>query len=139
MNNLKYKLMTFMQGRYGSDKFNFALMILYFIIAVTRRFIRNPVVFYIAGALMSAILIFAVYRMFSRSIEKRQRENTIFCIYLSKIKSEAILLKDRVRDIRTRRYRRCPSCKKVLRLPYKRGKHNVKCPECGNNFEVHII
>ena len=31
---------------------------------------------------------------------------------------------------------KCPKCKKVLRLPLKKGTHTCKCPVCNNKFEV---
>ena len=33
-------------------------------------------------------------------------------------------------------YKKCPKCKQKIRLPLKKGKHTVKCPNCGNSFDV---
>ena len=33
-------------------------------------------------------------------------------------------------------YKVCPKCKQKIRLPLKKGKHTVKCPNCGNKFDV---
>ncbi|MGN0444109.1 MAG: hypothetical protein ACI4F5_05790 [Acutalibacteraceae bacterium] len=133
------KIIGFMQGRYGTDRLTVALVILYALIGFIRIFIRNRTAGYIITAIMTFVAVYAVFRIFSRNIYKRQQENAAFCRLTDKITPHLILFKDRIRDIRTKRYRRCPCCKNVLRLPYKRGKHNVKCPKCGKDFSVHIL
>lgn len=35
-------------------------------------------------------------------------------------------------------YRTCPLCLANIRLPKKKGTHNVRCPKCSNLFEVKI-
>lgn len=139
MNSFRNKIFEFMQGRYGSDKLTVALLIMYAVTGFLRVFIRNRIADYVITALMTALLVFAAYRVLSKNIPKRQAENMAFIGFIGKITPHFVLLKDRIKDIKTKRYRRCPECKNVLRLPVKRGKHNVKCPKCGNDFSVHIL
>lgn len=139
MDKLRYRLMNFMQGRYGTDKLGIALLVIYALIGFVRIFVRNKIAGIVLYVVMLLILAFAVFRMLSRNLEKRYKENAAFCSVIAKVSPHLILLKDRLKDIKTKRYRRCPTCKNVLRLPYKRGKHNVKCPKCGRDFKVHII
>lgn len=139
MNNLKYKLMNFMQGRYGNDQLNIGLLVLYFVLGIVRMFIRNRVAAYIFYVVMTAVLLFVFYRILSRNIAKRQQENAVFMRFWGKIRPKLILFKDRIRDVKTKRYRTCPNCKNVLRLPVRKGKHFVKCPRCGEEFSVRIL
>ena len=44
----------------------------------------------------------------------------------------------RIKDIKHKRYRRCPNCKAVLRLPKRKGTHYAKCPSCRANIKVNI-
>ena len=139
MNNLRYKFMAFMQGRHGNDKLNTGILILYCIIAFIRIFIRGTVGRIALSATMAVLLLVWIFRVLSKNIYARERENAVFSNFIYKIKPKITLLKNRLRDIKTKRYRTCPHCKEVLRLPNKRGKHGVKCPKCGGVFEVRII
>ncbi len=138
--NLKMKFFQFMQGRYGgNDGLNIGLLAIYLVLAILKTFIRNGFAGWIIYLLSMAVLIYSVFRMFSKNIPARQAENVKFMRFWYKIKPKLVLVKDRVKDIKTKRYRTCPHCKNVLRLPYKRGKHNVRCPKCGKDFSVRII
>ena len=44
--------------------------------------------------------------------------------------------KKKYKDRNTHMYKKCPKCKQKIRLPLKKGKHTVKCPNCGNKFDV---
>ncbi len=44
--------------------------------------------------------------------------------------------KKRYQDHNTHIYRKCPKCKQKIRLPLKKGKHTVKCPNCQHHFIV---
>ncbi|MDD6021297.1 MAG: hypothetical protein PUB94_01350 [Oscillospiraceae bacterium] len=140
MNNLRYKLASFMQGRNGADQLTVLTLAGYVVLAVIRAFLRrNRTAYYIFGALMLLFAAYALFRILSGNLPQRQRENEVFRRMWLKVRPKFILFKDRIRDIRTKRYRTCPGCKNVLRLPYSRGKHTVRCPRCGKVFSVHII
>lgn len=139
MNRLIENIRSFMVGRYGTDALSGFILALYFLVGIIRIFIRQRTAYIIISALMTLLLIIIFYRIFSKNIERRTKENMIFLRFYEHVRPHLVLLKDRIRDIRTKRYRRCPCCKHVLRLPYKRGKHSVRCPHCSKNFEVHIL
>ena len=42
----------------------------------------------------------------------------------------------RIRDRKTHVFRRCPVCKKLLRLPRTEGEHGVNCPSCRAHFSL---
>lgn len=140
MNGLRYKLAAFMQGRNGADQLSVFALIVYAVIAFIRIFLRRyPIAYYIAGALMTLTVVYIVFRVLSTNISKRHMENEAFLRFWYRIKPKFVLMKDRLKDIKTKRYRTCPGCKNVLRLPYSRGKHSVVCPKCGTKFDVRII
>ena len=76
-----------------------------------------------------ATVICIFFRTMSRNIAKRRAENQKFCNFFK-------LRKNKFRDRKTHVYRKCPSCKAVLRLPKAKGKHTVSCPKCKNKFSV---
>ena len=47
-------------------------------------------------------------------------------------------LRVRWRDRKTHVFRKCPHCKKTLRLPRVPGDHFVNCPLCHTHFSVHV-
>lgn len=137
---LKMKFFQFMQGRYGgNDGLNMGLMVICIALIIIRAFIRNSIIGNLLYFAALGVFAYSVFRMFSKNIPARQAENARFMRFWYKIKPKLVLFKDRIKDIKTKRYRTCPHCKNVLRLPYKRGKHNVRCPKCGKDFGVRII
>ena len=84
MSNWKYRLMRFMQGRYGGDQFNFFLIIVSFLLEVAGNIFGIRIIYWIGVAM----IVFAVYRMFSRNIYKRQQENIRFMSLFDSIKGK---------------------------------------------------
>ncbi len=123
----------FMYGRYGADTLFYVLILLYVICSVLAR-IFTPL-FLLLGY---AAFFFAVYRYFSTNIYKRREENRKFREIWQRIKNYFAYIRDRFRDRKVCRYRKCKYCHAALRLPIKKGKHSVKCPRCGKSFDVHI-
>lgn len=129
-----------MQGRNGVDQLTALTVMLYAVIAIVRAFLRRHIIaYYIVTAVMTALIVYAVFRVLSRNTSKRHIENEKFLQFWFRIRPKFILFKDRIKDIKTKRYRTCPGCKNVLRLPYSRGKHSVRCPRCGKKFNVRIL
>lgn len=151
-NRLTEKIGRFMYGRYGTDMFNRFLTVIYFVLyfisALVQIFI-NGIVGYILYILSTAVLVFSIYRMFSRNIEKRTRENTAYLGHrarwqrqfgpsFKKISDFFKLQKNRIRDRKTHVYKKCPKCRATLRLRKEKGRHTTRCPKCGDTFEVKI-
>lgn len=131
-----------MYGRYGHDTIGRVIFISYVVVVVATSVAEiimgftlskghiAPLIVWIAYFVISTLLIVTMLcRMFSRNIAKRRRENEKFCGFFK-------LWKNKIRDRKTHVYRKCPSCKAVLRLPKAKGKHTVVCPRCKNRFEV---
>jgi ribosomal protein S27E len=122
-------LRNFMIGRYGPDHLNMALIVAALIISVLARF-TLPHLTYLAYV----ILIYSLFRSFSRNIPKRRAENDKFLRFYWPVKTK---IKNRFHRLKSRRhfkYFKCPSCKNLLRVPKKKGKIQVTCPKCGERF-----
>ncbi len=127
-------LHRFMYGRYGADQLFYALIIIFFVISVVNSF-AHTILLFIAEY---AVFIWAIYRYLSKNIYKRREENRKFINIWSKLKSFFSYIRDKIRDRKICRYRKCKYCRAALRLPISRGKHTVKCPRCGRRFDVNI-
>lgn len=134
MANFKEKLIRFMYGRYGVDQLYYGLFVFYFVLLVFNAFLRWP----IFTILMTADLVWMVFRMMSRNYAARCRENEVFLKLWNPIKDFFKLTWNRIRECRTHVYHKCPHCKAVLRLPRKKGAHTVRCPRCHDSFEMKV-
>ncbi len=135
MESLKNKLIRFMAGRYGIDQLYYAGLFLALGLMMVNMMVNSTILMVISNGL----ILLMVLRGFSRNISRRQMENEKFLKLWNPVKKEGRILFRRIKEIRTNRYRKCPHCKKILKLPIKRGKHMVKCPECKESFAVRVI
>ncbi len=121
----------FMYGRYGSDQLNIVLLV----VSVLLSFVSSLLSLFLRGSRIYALVLwplflvltygllgFAIFRMLSRNIYRRQREN-------QRWKNLRLRFTDR-----SHRYFRCPHCKQTMRVPRNRGKINIRCPKCGEKF-----
>lgn len=133
MGKFKNKLYGFMYGRYGSDKLGNCMMIAYVVLilfyTVMQFFVSSGWFDLLIWLLSIALFVIIIFRMLSRNIVKRRRENDKFCGFFK-------LRKSKFKDRKTHVYRKCPSCKAILRLPRAKGKHAVVCPRCKHRFTV---
>ena len=135
LNRIKEAMIRFMTGRNGTDKLYYAFLFIYIFLVILGFFIVSPVIVF----LTLFVFLCTFFRVFSKNLEKREKENAAFERFLKKIKNGFKLNMNRIRDFREKRYRRCPGCKTVLRLPRKRGHHKVNCPRCKNEFKVRVL
>ncbi len=133
MGKIKSWLYRFMYGRYGTDTLNKVLLFVYLgvviLYTILSFFISDAVLAFAYFLVTIALAVTIIWRSFSRKIDKRRRENERFCGFFR-------LRRNKFRDRKTHIYRKCPSCRAVLRLPRAKGKHNVVCPRCKNRFSV---
>lgn len=131
--NFRYKLMRFMQGRYGIDNLFFVLFALAAVLSLVNSFAR----WWLLQIIVDVILIYAFYRVLSRNIDARRRENRFFDNLKSKMQARRNLCRQRKADW-NHVYKKCPQCKAVLRLPRRKGKHSTVCPKCNKEFKVIV-
>ena len=132
------KLARFFYGRYGIDQLYYALFVLYFILWGVQLFVPLLPVRIGIYVLQAALLFWMTFRMLSKNVYKRRRENEAFMKIFRPVKNLFVLTKNRIRDVKGFRYRKCPHCKATLRLPKRKGEHSVICPRCKKRFTVKI-
>ena len=131
------RIYRFMYGRNGTDALCKALLVLYLILIVANLFLPYPYSFAmsIAEFVLGAYIIF---RIMSRNLYKRGRENQWYLRQKNRIKGFFALKKARHRDRKTHIFRKCKHCRKTLRLPRIKGRHTVRCPLCGARFDIKV-
>ena len=142
------KIMRFMYGRNGMDALNHALFKLYFAAFIVNLFFASRVL----SGICTAAALYMLFRCFSRNLDARRRENMAWWNFKTKfdakcaktpiLKQIAAFFKKvgiRAKNLPTKRYRTCPSCRAELCLPRRTGKHTVRCPRCTKEFGVRII
>ena len=132
--SFRERLARLMAGRYGIDRLYYFLLAICSILILINCFAHSIIISFIESALFA----FALYRVMSRNLYKRQQENEKFIIMMDKPKKFFNLQKCKYRDRKTHVYKKCPSCKNNLRLPKEKGKHTVVCPCCKRRFDVKI-
>ena len=113
---------NFMLGRYGSDKLNLTLLTTGVVLTVLGAILGRFKWSGIFTVLSYVFLFWCIFRMFSRNHKSRSRENAAFLNFLRHLQD------------REHRYFRCPRCRQAVRVPRGRGKINIRCPKCGEQF-----
>ena len=72
--NFRYKLMQFMSGRYGADSLFYLLFAVSSVLSIINCFLHSKILQFI----VYAIIIYAIFRIMSRNIQARSRENQVF-------------------------------------------------------------
>lgn len=138
----------FMVGRYGSDSLTIALLVLYFIVMLIAGLFQ----LFILELLGIALILWACFRMLSRNIPKRRKENEwflrTFAPVIAWVKNASI----RAQGSAMRRQQKaakkaaekaerknfchftCEQCGQILRVPRGKGKIRIHCPKCGHEF-----
>ena len=131
--NFRYRLMQFMSGRYGVDNLFYILFSIAAVLSIINIFLRLLII----QMLVYALMIYALFRVLSRNFEKRRRENTIFSNFIFSITKKINTYKERKADT-FHIFKKCPSCKAILRLPRRIGVHKTVCPRCNHEFKVRV-
>lgn len=140
MNGIFLKIRNFMSGRNGIDKLSIGLIVVYCVFAAVKIFVRGIMPAYIVITVIQLLLLaYIVFRVFSRNIQKRYKENFKFEQFLNAWKPYFNHLKMRVTFFKTHRFRTCKHCGEFLRLKKGRGKRVVTCPKCGETLTFHFL
>ena len=129
---MKEKLLRFMMGRYGNDSLNQVMIVAALVLTLASGF-WQPLY-----TLALLLLVFTMFRMFSRNIPKRRAEGMAFARLIARIQR---FFKNGVHMMfgsKTHRYFRCPGCKQQLRAPRGKGQIMVHCSKCGDEFQKKV-
>ena len=134
MRKIKDAIIRFFYGRNGVDSLNKFIFVLY--LASTLAYIITN---HISAIILESVFLFIlIYRTLSKKLYNRQRENEIYLNIVKLIKRPFLRFSHRIRDRKTHVYKKCPNCKKILKLKKVKGNHTVKCPNCKNAFNIKI-
>ncbi len=124
-------LRNFMIGRYGQDHLNNGLLIAAlaaWLLSIIPGLRWLNIFYYV-------FMVLAIFRMFSRKIDKRRKENDRFLTYWWPIRRKLQLFIRKSKERRTHKFFKCPGCRNTLRVPKGKGKVNITCPKCGERFQ----
>ena len=127
----------FMYGRNGVDQMNQILLrgsigVLVAEIVFNLLRLRAPLV--ICEVLLWVLMMYILFRMFSKNLPKRREENQRFLNWFWKAKSNAAGAKARRAD-KDHKYFTC-KCGAVCRVPVGKGKIVITCPKCGQKINA---
>ncbi|MBR4744363.1 MAG: hypothetical protein IK082_09265 [Oscillospiraceae bacterium] len=120
-------LLRFMTGRYGPDHLNVFLLITAIVLSVLASLFRLGILSIIGYV----ILLLCFFRMLSRNITARRRENDRFIRLWWPVRTKILNSARRLKDIRKYKYFHCSGCRCTLRVPRGKGKVQITCPKCG--------
>lgn len=120
----------FMYGRYGFDQLGNALICFSIFILIITSFTKLgllSILYYIP-------LAYAIFRILSKNIQKRAKENMIYYKYYSVFIKKLKNIKLDLIGTKTHKYYHCPQCKQSIRVPRDKGKIAITCPKCKREF-----
>lgn len=150
------RLQQFMYGRYGADQLSFAMVLAAVVLNIISLFFRwTAIVYMIIRLIGLALLVYSFYRMFSRNIDQRRRENDWFLRHFPRVRggcrsgcgtqdgyssygydyhenARRVKYKE---DKKNYKYFKCPSCATKLRVPRGKGRLTITCPKCRSTFK----
>jgi hypothetical protein len=132
LNGFKDFLNNFMRGRNGTDELYKFLFWFYMILFVLNLALRIDYLDFLQYAIIAALF----FRMLSKDLKRRRAENAAYIELRNKVLHKFGVGRGGYTKREEYVYRRCPSCGTMLRLPKRSGRHPVKCPKCGESFEV---
>ena len=123
-------LRKFLYGRYGVDQFSTALVIGSVVLSLLYT-ISHVRLFYLVS---SVLIVYALFRIFSKNFANRQKENLAWLKYSSKGKKASRKCIRRIQDLPHYKYYNCMNCKQTIRVPRGKGRVEIRCPKCGYSF-----
>ena len=128
---LRNGLSRFMYGRNGADQLGLCIIWTAIVLDLISMLVKkNGIISSIIGLVTTVMVLWALFRVFSRNLEKRRAENAAF---LQKIwwpiKRKLSSGKQQRMD-KEHKYFTCPNCKTVCRVPVGKGKIVIACPKC---------
>ena len=124
------KFRRFFMGRYGMDSLNKLIFIVTLILLAVMWFWPNRVV----GLIFWILLLFGYFRCFSRNISARYAENRKYLQLTAKPRAFFRKRKSRFAQRKIYKFFKCPQCRQQVRVPKGKGKINIKCHACGEQF-----
>ena len=145
---LKRSINKFFSSRNGLDELALASLILSLIFTVLVAFFKDIIIFYVLSVIF---FLYTLFRILSRSILLRERENTAFCNLFKpknkvrkqktiKVKEKKVKEKKvKVKKDKNFIYKTCPHCNNELKIRKgKKGERTILCGKCYNETKFKI-
>lgn len=130
-NNFMY---THMQGRYityGYDAFSKFLFGLTFIFIFVNIIAGSGII----SLITLGLLIYSYYRLLSKKIPERYKENEQFISIKNRVIGFFKNFRYNANQARNYHIYKCPGCGQKIRIPRGKGNIMVRCPKCGTEFQ----
>lgn len=129
--NLMRKAAAWAYGRNGADELSGAVTNLAIILVIINLFVGSRVL----PAIALLLLIYAWFRISSKNIEARNRENTAALKAAGPVISFLSNPISMLQENKNYVHYKCPSCGQKVRIPRGKGKVRITCPKCHTRFE----
>jgi len=126
------KMRTWLTGRNGADELATFIICCALVVVVANIFLNTAFLSVLALALM----VYAWWRMSSKNVNARMRENRAFAELLGPVRPWIKNPVAAFTEARSYKHLRCPSCSQRMRVPRGKGKLRVRCPKCRATFEA---
>ena len=128
---IKMALAGFMQERNGVDNLGWHALWTGLILSLVSSSLGSMLLS-LAG---NVLYFYALFRMLSRNVVKRQAENTRYVSFMNNWQKEVKQFFLRLKGTKEYKYFRCPACKNRLRLRRGCGEKHITCPVCKHQFD----
>ena len=128
--HLRASFRRFMTGRNGPDQLSLALLWMGLICSLLDAFAHTGLL----SLLGMAAYVYALFRLFSRAVDRRRAENERYVQWASGMRTRLSQARVRFQKRKEFKYFKCPQCRSILRLPRGVGEVTVTCGKCRHSF-----
>lgn len=132
LQKLRAGVVRFMYGRNGIDQLGLTVVWGCLLLDILTMFLsgRLPLLGTILYWLSMAAWVYALFRVFSKNLNRRRAENQRFLNWWWRVKSSRSGARARHAD-KDHKYFTCKACGAICRVPAGKGKIIITCPRCG--------
>ena len=129
--------LRFMEGRYGADALGRFLSVGACAVLLLSLLAGRRGASLSRGAALLALgmIGWSYYRILSRDFARRSEENRRFLALTGRAGAWLAVRRSCFRQRKDYAFFRCPSCRRMARVPRGRGRIRITCPHCGYAYE----
>lgn len=133
---MREKFARFMMGRYGLDPLGKVISTSALIFIVLSMLLSRiaPTLGSTLWIVSLFLIILCYYRMFSKNISARAAENQKFQSFRYSFAVKKQHRAERAAQKKDYKFFKCPKCGVLNRIPKGKGKIQITCPKCGEQF-----
>lgn len=132
LEKMAWKMERWMEGRNGLDDLARHLYYLGFALLVVSLFDRTGLI----SLLAMIVIIYAMFRAFSKKLDKRQAENAAYIAKTAGIRRRLAQYSLRFSERKQYRFVKC-KCGVTLRVKRGQGTKEIICPKCQQHMTVN--